>query len=85
MALQCLLIKGKNLYYSTYKKKCGDRDTCASFSPECEAPTESGYINHLIFSSEPLSGENIWIKMEPGEVIGVDEKMNMYDKNLKIK
>jgi len=76
---------GKNLYYSTYKKKCGDRDTCASFSPECEAPTESGYINHLIFSSEPLSGENIWIKMEPGEVIGVDEKMNMYDKNLKIK
>lgn len=68
---------GKNLYYSTYKNRCLDRDTCPSFAPECEAPTTSGSINHLIFSSEPLSGDNIWLKMEPFEMVGVDAQMKL--------
>lgn len=68
---------GKNLYYSTYKTKCGDRDHCPSFSAECEAPTQTGFINHLILSSEPLSGENIWIPLEPGQLIAVDQHMKM--------
>lgn len=68
---------GKQLYYSTYKKSCSDRANCSSYSPECEAATESGYINHLLFSSEPLSGENIWIPMERGQLIGVDFRMRI--------
>lgn len=68
---------GKPLYYSTYKKKCNDRDTCRSYTSECEAPTKTGNINHLIFSSEPLSGENIWIKMENFQLIGVDSFMKL--------
>lgn len=68
---------GKNLYYSTYKKRCGERDTCPSYSKECEAATKSGYVNHLIFSSEPLSGENIWLPMKPGQLIGVDAHMKL--------
>ncbi|MDD0854039.1 class II glutamine amidotransferase [Halobacteriovorax sp. GB3] len=68
---------GKNLFYSTYKNRCGDRDTCPSFAPECEAPTETGYVNHLIFSSEPLSGDNIWHPLSPGEIIGVDNDMKL--------
>jgi len=74
---------GKSLYYSTYKKKCGERDTCSSFAVECEAPTESGQVNHLIFSSEPLQGENIWISMKPGQLIGVDSRMNLSNFDLK--
>lgn len=69
---------GKNLYYSTYKNKCGDRDSCPSFSPECEAATKTGYVNHLIFSSEPLSGENIWIPLTKGQIIGVDSHMKLF-------
>lgn len=68
---------GKKLYYSTYKVKCSERDTCPYFSVECEAPTESGKINHLIFSSEPLHGDNTWIPMDLGQMIGVDEEMNL--------
>lgn len=68
---------GKRLCYSTYKKKCQDRDTCPSFSPECEAPAQSGFINHLIFSSEPLSGDNEWVEMSPYQMIGVDCHMEM--------
>jgi glutamine amidotransferase len=68
---------GKDLYYSTHKTKCSEADTCAFYSPECEAPTPSGRVNHMIFSSEPLLGENVWNPMKPGEIIGVDQNMNL--------
>jgi predicted glutamine amidotransferase len=68
---------GKELFWSTYKKRCGDRETCPSLSPECEAPSESGYVNHLIFSSEVILGENIWLPLEAGELIGVDWRMKV--------
>ncbi|MBT7608792.1 MAG: class II glutamine amidotransferase [Bacteriovoracaceae bacterium] len=68
---------GKVLYYSTYKTKCSERDTCPSFTDECENVTKTGFINHLIFASEPLSGENIWIPLKIGELIGVDSKMKL--------
>ena len=49
---------GKPLHYSTYKKACSDRDTCPSYGPVCEAPSEDGRINHLI-SSQEIPGENV--------------------------
>lgn len=68
---------GKQLFYSTYKRSCPDRDSCSSFSEVCEAATSTGYVNHLIFASEPLSGDNIWLPMELGETLGVDSKMKI--------
>ncbi|WP_127718102.1 class II glutamine amidotransferase [Halobacteriovorax sp. HLS] len=68
---------GKKLYYSTFKVKCVERDTCPHFSVECEAPTVTGKVNHLIFSSEPLHGENTWIPLELGQLIGVDSEMKL--------
>lgn len=68
---------GKNLFYSTYKTKCGDKESCPSFTDACENATKDGYINHLIFSSEPLSGENIWLPLKVGQIIGVDGRMKI--------
>lgn len=68
---------GKELYWSSHKTRCADRDACPSLSPECEAPSESGYVNHLIFTSEPLQGENVWNQMRPGDLVGVDWRMRM--------
>jgi glutamine amidotransferase len=68
---------GKELFWSTYKTRCADRDSCPSLSAECEAPSSSGYVNHLIFSSEKIRGENIWLPLEPGELIGVDWRMKL--------
>jgi glutamine amidotransferase len=68
---------GKELYWSSYKRRCSDRDTCPSLSAECEAPTESGFVNHCIVSSEPLLGENVWLELSEGDVIGVDANMKI--------
>lgn len=70
---------GKELHFSTYKSLCGDRQVCKSLSQACEAPSESGFVNHLIFSSQPLSGENVWHAMNEGDIVGVDVRMRLYD------
>ena len=69
--------EGKELYWSSYKTRCADRDTCPSLAPECEAPTATGFVNHLLFSSEPIHGENIWLPLRDGEMIGVDWRMRV--------
>jgi glutamine amidotransferase len=68
---------GKELHFSTWKTRCPDRDVCPSFRPECEEPTKTGFVNHLVVSSEPLMGENVWTKLEPHDVVGVDWRMQM--------
>jgi glutamine amidotransferase len=68
---------GKNLYYSSWKRRCPERDDCPSFGPECEAEIESGFVKHLLVSSEPLQGDNVWTALAPHEVVGVDWRMQM--------
>lgn len=69
---------GKSLYASTHKQRCPDRDHCPSYAPECERPGRSGdFVSHLIFSSEPLQGVNVWDPMTPGMMIGADWRMQM--------
>jgi predicted glutamine amidotransferase len=76
---------GLTLYYSTSKVKCPERETCSSFETICETKAVEGQkINHLIISSEPLQGENIWHKMSLGEIVGVDDGMNFYKAQIKI-
>lgn len=69
---------GKPLFYSTYKGRCPERAACQSFSPECEAATSTGFVNHLIISSERLQGENIWIELSPGDIVAVDHRMQVF-------
>ncbi|MCB0355703.1 MAG: class II glutamine amidotransferase, partial [Bdellovibrionales bacterium] len=69
---------GKKLYYSTYKNRCRERDTCAFYAKECESPVQKGHINHLIFSSEQIAGDNIWLPLKFGETMGVDANMNLH-------
>ena len=69
---------GKELYYSTYKRRCGDRATCAFLAPSCENAVAPGStINHLVISSEILHGENQWTAMNRGEMVGVDVEMKL--------
>lgn len=68
---------GKPLYYSTWKHRCPERDTCPSFAPACEAMTQTGFVNHLVISSEPLHGENVWLELAPADMVGVDHRMRL--------
>jgi glutamine amidotransferase len=66
---------GKELYVSTYKTRCADRERCPNLSASCEAPS-TGTVNHLVLSSEPLHGENVWLPLDPGEMVGIDATMH---------
>ncbi len=68
---------GKILYCSTHKHHCPERDSCPYFAEECERKVDGGFVSHLVFSSEPLQGDNVWDKMQVGEMIGVDWRMQM--------
>lgn len=67
---------GKELYFSTHKTLCPERGSCHAFGASCEAPPVIGdQINHLIITSEPLQGDNVWEAMSPGEIVAVDQEM----------
>ncbi len=68
---------GKALYFSTYKRRCPERDVCPSFGVACEAPPPSGFVKHLLISSEPLQGDNVWVPLTPFEIVGVDWRMQV--------
>ena len=70
---------GMPLYWSTHKHLCPERDNCPSYGLTCERPAPPLHpVAHLIFSSEPLQGENVWTPMEQGELLGVDERMRLH-------
>ena len=73
---------GKTLYYSTFKGKCQEAGRCPSYNKSCENPSTTGFVNHLLFSSEPLRGENIWQKIETGAMLGVDWNMKLEQQKL---
>ena len=66
---------GKDLLVSTHKRSCSETGSCAFYAPECLAPTRNGYVSHFILTSEPLQGENVWRKLEEGDIVAVDNHM----------
>ncbi len=67
---------GKSLCYSTHKTKCPESATCNFYNGTCEKKVESNtVVNHLLISSEPLSGQNEWTEMKPGELVMVNYEM----------
>lgn len=66
------------LLFSTYKTRCLDRETCPFLDTTCEAPSDTGFVNHLIVSSERLQGDNTWIELGSGELVGVDWRMALH-------
>ena len=68
---------GKPLFFSTHKRVCAERESCSSYGPSCEAATSAGAVNHLVLSSEPLHGENVWSALAPHGLVAVDERMRL--------
>jgi len=68
---------GKELSFSSYKRRCPDRDHCPSLSAACESPSPNGQVSHLIMSSERLQGSNVWVDLVPGDILGIDARMRV--------
>jgi glutamine amidotransferase len=66
---------GKELFWSTYKGLLGSGDVSQPVRG-----MRGGirlFVNHFIVSSEPLQGENVWLPLEEGDVVGVDWRMRI--------
>lgn len=67
---------GQSLYACTYKTQCPERDSCSYFNQSCENKLgDNEPVNHLIISSEPIEGVNIWQEIPEGSFIGIGPKM----------
>lgn len=76
---------GQDLFYCTYKTHCPEKACCPSFAPCCESePGEDKRVNHLIFSSERISGPNKWKLLKRGQIVGVDAQMKLFSKQINV-
>ncbi|MBN4077393.1 hypothetical protein JYT19_00615, partial [Sulfobacillus acidophilus] len=66
------------LHFSTYKKSCSEKHTCPNFAPFCEAESKEGFISHLLLSSEPIHGENVWKPLKDGDIVAVGSHMRFF-------
>lgn len=71
--------RGVDLYFSTHKSRCPERDTCWAFdASRCEQPVEDGIVQHLLLSSEVISGgTNVWNALHDDEFVAVGASMNL--------
>jgi glutamine amidotransferase len=67
----------KELFFSTYKSFCPEREACPVYNKLlCEAPVTTGPVNHLIIASEVFqSNPNIWQELGEGCYVSVDHAM----------
>lgn len=76
---------GQPINFCSHKTACPERDSCPFYAESCEKAAKPGQkVNHLIFSSETMEGVNVWNKMEPGELVGVDNTMIFSREKLKV-
>ena len=71
---------GLELFVSTQKTQCQDAETCAEpnkiclmgFLPKFKVG-RTRKCNHLLVSSEPIGGDNIWEEVPEGALIALDD------------
>jgi predicted glutamine amidotransferase len=71
--------RGRELFYSTHKSRCAERDTCPAFEAErCEREPNDGIVKHLILASEmPDEGPNVWQELAEDGYVAVGHGMNL--------
>jgi glutamine amidotransferase len=69
---------GQTLHMSTHKTRCSVRASCPHLQTSCESavPRSNGVkVNHMIISSEPLRGENVWAPLSYGDIVAAGKDM----------
>jgi len=71
--------EGRELFFSTYKSRCPERESCHAFAPECEAEVApGGHVNHLVLASEQVAIQpNVWRPIPDGGLVAVDWGMRL--------
>ena len=78
--------RGVDLFFSTYKSQCPERDSCWAFHADrCEKPVTDGIVQHLLVSSEVIAeGTNVWLPLEHDQFVAIDHGMNFRSGSLGI-
>lgn len=77
---------GIPLYYCTHKTKCSESEICDYYNSSCENSVQVNQkVNHLILSSEEILGQNVWNKLNFGEMVGIDENYQFLKSKLTLK
>lgn len=78
----CAFNGGKNIYISTFKKTCSQKQSCPGFLPECEHPPINNIISHAAFSTEPIGTNNHWELIKPNNlaIIDMHEQLTIHNK-----
>ena len=64
---------GKELFFSTHKRRCSERETCFHFKTLCESQAENNNkVQHFLVSSEEITNENVWTELKFGEMIFIN-------------
>ena len=65
---------GKELFFSTHKERCSERETCSYFKPLCEKKAlNNDKVQHFLVSSEKITNENVWTELKFGEMALVND------------
>ena len=76
---------GKELFFSTHKERCSERETCSYFKPLCESsPVNTDKVQHFLVSSEKIRNENVWTKLKFGEMVFVDNDFIFQKQQIKL-
>ncbi|MBI2897423.1 MAG: class II glutamine amidotransferase [Deltaproteobacteria bacterium] len=73
--------EGRELFFSTYKTRCSERDTCSAFDAErCETEVPQGkLVKHLVLASEHIAeNPNVWRPVGEATAVGVDWGMRLF-------
>lgn len=78
---------GPGLHLATQKVRCADLESCQA-EKLCMMPLRplrarpgSGFVrrcNHLLVSSEPIGGEDIWEEVPQGHLLALDAELSLY-------
>lgn len=67
----------RTLFFSTYKRACPEAHSCSAYeAARCEQEVRDGIVKHLIVSSEVVAGSNVWVQLQDGDYVVVDNGMN---------
>lgn len=69
---------GRELFFATQKRSCGDYATCPQRDKVCLLPERTdGRVNHLLVASERIGEEDVWEEVPDGGMLALSKDFHL--------